>query len=84
MKTPQEWLDSEQWHETGDKEILEQIAAIQKDARIKGMEDAAKICYDSVATIVKPSEIGPLHAVGMGDGMKVCHNEILAASLELK
>jgi hypothetical protein len=32
MKTAQEWIDSEQWHETGDKEILEQIKSIQKDA----------------------------------------------------
>jgi hypothetical protein len=33
MKTPEEWIDSEQWHETGDKEILELINAVQRDAQ---------------------------------------------------
>ena len=32
MKSAQEWLDTEQWHESGDNAILPQIAAIQIDA----------------------------------------------------
>lgn len=46
MKTAEQWLDSEQWHETGDAEILQQIKQIQLDAWRQGMMDAAKLVTD--------------------------------------
>ncbi len=61
MKTAQEWLDTEQWHESGDNAILPQIAAIQIDALQEASDIAIKCSEGQVRTIPRvASEIEDL------------------------